>query len=128
MRIPLVSMALLVLLALLAAGMTSGCATTGSAPSPVVAGVERCTGEAVQQAAANLVDDVATAAASGNYLGALGALAGRFGLAEVECAAQMFLGLHARSAGQDPALDLQNARVRQWLAKQPAPGPGAGGS
>src|SRR5262245_34282085 len=87
--------------------------------TPVVNGVVNCAEEGVHNAAINILDDVASAFATGDYVSGLIALVKQFGEGAVDCAANEI----ADTAGKHAAVDSLEAdkakRARAWLASRP---------
>jgi hypothetical protein len=107
------------ILFLAAALMFGGAATCQKPTNPVVAGVINCAEAGVHEAATHLIDDVASALATGDYVGGLVDLVKRFGEGAVDCAVREVAETSGRHAAMDQ-LEAQKAeRAKAWLASRP---------
>jgi hypothetical protein len=89
-------------------------------PPTTSTGFLNCTVGALHDSAMNLLDDVASALATGDWRDGLAALVGRFGRDEVACAVQAVSGRadHNAQATLDPLEGLKADRGRTWLTEQ----------
>lgn len=99
--------------------MTSTAATCSKTGGPVVAGVVDCAEQAVHQASLGLIDDVASALATGNWQASLMDLAARFGEAAIDCAVAEVYGTSSAHARMDSLEATKAQRAKQWLDAHP---------
>lgn len=96
---------------------TPDAADAGSTVTPGGA-FSACTSDAVKATAKGLLGKVATAVATGNYVGQLAQLMGEFGEAEVTCAVQLFVDSLHRKAAFDSLARAQLTNSNAWLASR----------
>lgn len=86
--------------------------------NPVVAGVINCAEDGVHNVAINLIDDVASALATGDYVSGLVALVKQFGEAAVDCAVSE-VGTTSNAHASMNQLEADKAkRAKAWLASR----------
>lgn len=83
--------------------------------NPVVAGVINCAEEGVQSAAIHLIDDVASALATGDYVSGLVALVKQFGEAAVDCAVREVADTAGAHAKMNQLEADKAQRAKAWL-------------
>lgn len=99
--------------------LLSTTAATCQKPGPVVTGVIDCAEAGVHNAAVGLIDDVASALATGDYMSALADLVKRFGEGAIDCAVSEVAGTAGKHAALDPLEADKARRARAWLASRP---------
>jgi hypothetical protein len=98
---------------------TPGPGTAGSldaGPTPV-ANFDACSEKVIQDKAIGLIGLIAQATVGGDYMEALETLGVKYGVPEIECAAQLFVDTMKRKAAMDETAMLQRERAQMWLAK-----------
>jgi hypothetical protein len=96
---------------------TPDAADGGAAVTPGGA-FSACTSDAVKKAAESLLGKVATALATGDYVGQLALLGGGVVTDEVKCAVQLFVDSLSRKAKVDQLAAQQLANGHAWLKSQ----------
>lgn len=115
---------------ILVSTLSAKCATTPAGPaggasdaaaSPPSAGTVfgRCTSDAVKDAANHILPDVANAFVTEDYEAAIASLLGRFTLAEVKCAVELFINATHRKAMADKNVAEEVRRARAYLDAHP---------
>lgn len=105
------------------AGFCAACVTTKSGPTdttipPAVTSVLDCVKDDVHKQALDIIDDVGSDLASGDWVALLKDLAGKATWDAVDCAVRYVAGEsnHNAMASDDPLESEKAARGRQWLA------------
>lgn len=107
---------LLLIAALLIFG---GAATCQKPTNPVVAGAINCAEQGVHNAALVVIDDVASALATGDYMAALADLVKKFGEGAVDCAVREVAGTSVQHAQIDQLEATKAEHAKAWLASRP---------
>jgi hypothetical protein len=85
----------------------------------IVSGVINCAEQGVHNAAIHIIDDVASALATGDYVSGLVALVKQFGEGAVDCAAAEIADTAGKHAAMDPLEATKAQRAKEWLASRP---------
>jgi hypothetical protein len=96
--------------------------TDPNGPSPVdhvVDGVVDCAKAGVHEAAIGIIDNVASALATGDYVSALGDLVKRFGEGAVDCAVAEVADTAGKHASMNQLEADKAQRAKAWLASRP---------
>jgi len=103
--------------------LTVGCYATTPRKSDSTTPVQRfstCTTDVIKDRAGHLLDDVASAVATGGYEAALANLMVKAGAAEVKCAVDLFIdSVTGRKAEADTLAAQQLARATAWRNANP---------
>jgi hypothetical protein len=101
-------------------GNTAGSLDAGPTP---VANFDACSEKVIQDKTIGLIGLIAQATVGGDYMEALETLGVKYGVPEIECAAQLFVDTMKRKAAMDETAMLQRERAQMWLAKKVTSGP-----
>src|SRR4051812_21038751 len=105
---------LLLFAALLVFSSTAAtCTKTGGGGNPVVAGVVNCAEQAAHEASLSVIDDAASALATGNWEAALADLVARFGESAIDCAVAEIAGTASAHAQYDSLEATKAKRAKQ---------------
>lgn len=105
-----------------AAALAFGGAATCQKPAPtnpVVAGIVNCAEAGIHEAAIHIIDDVASALVTGDYVSGLVDLVKRFGEGAVDCAAAEIADTAGKHAAMDELEATKAKRAKAWLASRP---------
>lgn len=106
-------------LVLLAAGCFATTPRSSDGTTPVQRG-ESCVSDSVKDKAGHLVDNVASAVATGDYKSQLDALAVSEGLDVIKCATDFFISsMTGRKAEADSMAAAQLQRAQAWRSANP---------
>jgi hypothetical protein len=97
----------------------SGPGTDAGATSGIVSGVIDCAEAGVHSAAIHIIDDVASALATGDYVSALVNLVKQFGEGAVDCAAAEIATTASAHASMNQLEADKAKRAKAWLASRP---------
>ena len=118
MNIPPAAMTLLCLLPATSVLVGAGCKSGGGIPGPVVA-VGECTSAAVAPQVQEIIADVSSALATGDYVAMLTAIVAKVGMDVVNCAIQEVLhsvGAQRAVAPDDQLLVTMQAHGNAWIS------------
>lgn len=103
---------------LAAAFAFGGAATCQKSTNPVVVGAVNCAQEGVHNAAINIIDDVSSALATGDYMAGLEDLVKKFTEAAVDCAVREVFAQSTKHAQMNELEATKAERAKAWLASR----------